>query len=59
MQTKAMKVIAGKDLNSAWRISLPKEGCRQLGISPGDSVCVRQTKGGFVVVKKEWRENNS
>ena len=53
MQSKAMKVIAGTDPNSAWRISLPKEACRRLGISPGDAVCVRETKTGFVVVKKQ------
>ena len=51
MQKKEMKVIAGKDPNSAWRISLPKEACRRLGISPGDTVCVQETKKGFVVVK--------
>jgi bifunctional DNA-binding transcriptional regulator/antitoxin component of YhaV-PrlF toxin-antitoxin module len=52
MQKKEMKVIAGKDPNSAWRISLPKEACRRIGIFPGDSVCVRETKTGFLVVKK-------
>jgi AbrB family looped-hinge helix DNA binding protein len=53
MQSKEMQVVSGKDKNSAWRISLPKEACRRLGISPGDAVDVRETKTGFVVVKKQ------
>ncbi len=52
MQSKQMQVVAGKDKNSAWRISLPKEACRRLGISPGDTVNVKETASGFKVEKR-------
>lgn len=51
MQSKKMKVVTGRDKNDAWRISLPKKASRRLGISPGDTVCVQETKKGFLVVK--------
>ena len=40
MPSKEMILISGKDVNSAWRLSLPKDGCRVLGWAPGDTITV-------------------
>jgi len=55
MQSKEIKVIGGTDPNGAWRISLPKEACRRLGIAPRDTVIVQETRAGLSIRKKGER----
>ena len=38
---KDMKLVTGKNPNDAWRLSLPKDGCRALGWTPGDTITVK------------------
>lgn len=47
-----MKIVTGTDPNDAWKLSLPKDGCRYLNWGPGDTIIVSVTKHGMKLEKK-------
>jgi len=46
-----MKIVTGSNPNDAWRMSLPKDACRELGWAPGDTVRVSVEGHKMVLVK--------
>ena len=52
MIQKDIKVVASAGKHAALRLTLPAEACRRKGIVRGTVMTVRETKTGFVVVKK-------
>ena len=52
MQEKDIKVVSSAGPYAALRIVLPAEACRRKGIAKGTTMTVKETKTGFVVVKK-------
>jgi hypothetical protein len=51
LPSKEMKLVTGHDPNDAWRLSLPKDGCRALGWNPGDTITVKVVGNTLRLVK--------
>ena len=52
MQEKDIKIVSSAGPYAALRLTLPAESCRRKGIVRGTVMTVRETKTGFLVVKK-------
>ena len=53
MLEKDIKMVSSAGPYAALRLTLPAESCRRKGIVRGTVMTVRETKTGFLVVKKD------